>query len=52
MIAMRKLVPAHAGLGNRSDSEASDQVMVKSIVEAGILNGVKPLEILTGYAFP
>lgn len=41
---MRKLVPAHAGIGNRSDSGASDQVVVKSIVEAGILNGVEPLD--------
>ncbi len=44
VVIMRKLVPAHAGSGNRSDSGASDQVVVKSIVEAGILNGVEPLD--------
>ena len=52
MLIMKKLVPAHAGVGNRSDSGASDQVVAKSIVETGILNGVEPLEVLTGYAFP
>ena len=52
MVIMSKLVPAHAGLGNRSDSGASDQVVVKSIVETGILNRVEPPETLTGYPFP
>jgi len=40
MVIMRKLT-----FGNRSDLGASDQVVVKSIVETGILNGVEPLDI-------
>jgi hypothetical protein len=40
MVIMKKLM-----FGNGSDSSASDQTVVKNIVEPGIFNGVEPLDI-------
>jgi len=40
MVIMRKLM-----FGNRSDSGASNQALIMSIVETGVLNDVEPLDI-------
>jgi hypothetical protein len=41
MVIMRKLT-----FGNRSDSGASNQAAIMSIIETGVLNDVEPLDIL------
>jgi hypothetical protein len=45
MVVKRKLIPAYAGIGNRPDLGASNQAVVMSVVETGVLNGVQPLDV-------